>query len=375
VVGAQHPIDDDRMVYREALELSKLYNVEVLGVGPSKKTYNHGRLKMTCFRKRAKLTHMILLVQIYLYLRSRQFDIIHCFDLDSLFLAVLISRLSRKGPSIVYDAHEHFPSLLTYYFTLPATLSKSLQFVVDRLELLLASFCAAFVEVNEPLRRRFAVFHRPNAVVRNVASISWYDHAKSYHVLQDLRHPIVLFVGFLDWKKGLDTTIRAKMVLDKLGVKTHFVIVGIVKGATRYADLEQIGIRFTGSVNYLDIPSYLRRASIGLALILPININYSIAQPAKVFHYMVAGLPVVASDIPGIRQIVAEEDCGVLVDPDSPYETANAIARLLKDDDARKSMGKNARKAAEREYNWEMESEKLLRLYRELEGKRIAFRK
>jgi glycosyltransferase involved in cell wall biosynthesis len=367
LVGASHFVDDDRMYYRQALALSTTYPVEVVGVGQCRQTVERGGIRVTSYRKRSKARHIGLLLEIYLHLRSARFDVLHCFDLDALLVAVFTSRLHSMRPLIVYDAHEHFPSLIAGYFELPRFLSLALEILVDAAERFLASFCCAFVVVNDWLKNRFLVFNRPTVVVRNVASLSWYDVAPKTNVLENVRDPIIIFGGNLGQKKGLETVIRAKMILDKERVNTCFVLTGNIKAVSDYPSLADAGFKLMGWLDHDVLPSFLKVAKVGLVPLQPANLNYSIAQPNKLFAYMVASLPVVASDLPAIRAIVLQENCGILVDPGDAAEFARAISRLLKEDNLRISLGSNGRKAAEREYNWEKESQKLLALYKEIE--------
>jgi glycosyltransferase involved in cell wall biosynthesis len=368
LVGASHFVDDDRMYYRQALALSTTYRVEVVGAGQCRRTVEKDGVRITSYRKRSKARHVELLLEIYQHLRSGRFDVVHCFDLDALLVAVFASRLHSIRPLIVYDAHEHFPSLIAGYFELPRFLSLALESLVDAVERLLASFCCAFVAVNDWLENRFSVYNRPTAVIRNVASLSWYDAAAKTNVLEDVSDPIVIFGGNLGQKKGLETVIRAKLILDKKGINTCFVLTGNIKAVSDYPSLaDNPGFKVTGWLDHDVLPSFLKRAKVGLVPLQPANTNYSIAQPNKLFAYMVASLPVVASNLPAIRAVVSQENCGILVDPGDAQQFARAILRLLREDNLRTSLGGNGRKAAEREYNWEKESQKLLALYKEVE--------
>jgi len=378
LIGASHYPDDDRMFYREATSLSTRYTVEVVVAGQLKQEIFKDGIRVTTYRKRSKARHIALLLEMCLHLRSVRYDVVHCFDFESMIVAVLVSRFLPQRPLIVYDAHEHFPSLMgsivAEYFRLPKALSSTLERVLDVLERFFANSCDAFVVVNDSLRERFSALGMPVVTVRNFASLSWYDEAPVYNFLDDVLDPIIIYMGAnLDAKsRGLDKTIQAKMILDKRGFKTCFVLVGNVKGASLYPRLADTGFRLTGWVGYPTLPSLLRRAKVGLALLQPICFNSLIGQPNKLFAYMVAGLPVVASNLPGMREIVSKENCGMLVNPDDAEETAEAIATLLREEKMRLLMGKKGRLAAEREYNWEMEVGKLFDLYDRIRHTRMS---
>ncbi|HEY3072024.1 MAG TPA: glycosyltransferase [Candidatus Limnocylindrales bacterium] len=104
--------------------------------------------------------------------------------------------------------------------------------------------------------------------------------------------------------------------------------------------------------------------------IQPTTLNHRLTTPNKLFEAMAAGVPVVASDLPGMAPIVAEVDCGVLVDPTDPHAIAAACRRLL-DESPEAAAQRRARilRAAHDTYNWEGQLEVLLAEYGRLTGK------
>ena len=87
------------------------------------------------------------------------------------------------------------------------------------------------------------------------------------------------------------------------------------------------------------------------------------SYPVKLFEYMSAGVPVIASDFPVVRRIVEDSGCGVLVDPLDPDSIADAMAWMLDHPDEAAAMGRRGRDAVRERYNWGQEAEKLLRFY------------
>ena len=84
------------------------------------------------------------------------------------------------------------------------------------------------------------------------------------------------------------------------------------------------------------------------------------------FEYMIAELPIIASNFLLWREIVEKNNCGICVNPLDPKEIAEAIEYLIEHPDEARKMGENGRKAVLEKYNWENESKKLLEIYEEL---------
>jgi glycosyltransferase involved in cell wall biosynthesis len=104
--------------------------------------------------------------------------------------------------------------------------------------------------------------------------------------------------------------------------------------------------------------------------IQPTTLNHRLTTPNKLFEAMAAGIPVVASDLPGMAPIVTEVDCGILVDPTDPHAIAAACRRLLDESpDAAAQRRARILRAAHERYNWERQLEALLTEYGRLTGR------
>jgi glycosyltransferase involved in cell wall biosynthesis len=109
----------------------------------------------------------------------------------------------------------------------------------------------------------------------------------------------------------------------------------------------------------------LGRSVAGLVTFHPLP-NHIDAQPNKMFEYMSAGIPVIASDFPLWREIIAGNQCGLCVDPNNPTAIAAAIQYLVLHPHEARRMGENGRKAVLDRYNWSAEEQKLFRLYEDI---------
>jgi glycosyltransferase involved in cell wall biosynthesis len=86
-------------------------------------------------------------------------------------------------------------------------------------------------------------------------------------------------------------------------------------------------------------------------------------MPQKIFEYMGAGLPVIASDFPLWRRILGDIGCGVFVNPLDPRGIAEAIEHILTHPREAEEMGRRGRAAVLEHYNWETQVDKLVSLY------------
>jgi glycosyltransferase involved in cell wall biosynthesis len=110
----------------------------------------------------------------------------------------------------------------------------------------------------------------------------------------------------------------------------------------------------------------LLSAKIGVVLLHPLPNHADVIRSNKLFEYMAAGIPVIASDLPQWREIVGRLDCGLVVDPFDPVAVAGAIEYLLTHPAEAEAMGQRGRDAVRSELNWDADGARLLALYRTL---------
>jgi glycosyltransferase involved in cell wall biosynthesis len=119
-----------------------------------------------------------------------------------------------------------------------------------------------------------------------------------------------------------------------------------------------------------DLLDWVGSADVVAMPIQPTTLNHRLTTPNKLFEAMASGVPVVASDLPGMAAIVRETGCGVLCDPTSPAAIASAVRSILDAPDGeRAAYHDRALVAAHGPYSWEAQVDVLLAEYGRLTGR------
>lgn len=178
---------------------------------------------------------------------------------------------------------------------------------------------------------------------------------------------LVLCVGRLVPQKGIDYLIRAVPRIAGRYPEAKFIIVGEgwLRGHLEYASRStghQWKITFTGWIPDQELVALLNSADV---LVVP-----SIYEPFGIvaLEGMATGIPVVASDIGGLAEVVEHERTGILAYPRNPESIAWAVDRVLSDPDHSKWLVQNARKMVQKAYSWEAIAMRTAEVYKEVVG-------
>lgn len=191
--------------------------------------------------------------------------------------------------------------------------------------------------------------------------------------VRDGREPVLLYIGTLaDWQ-GLDIVIKAlPKILEQQPVKLR--ILG--RGRSRQRKMLAKQIRKLGledhvivqpAVPHHEIPAVISSADICVA---PLGLNdRNVTQgacPIKVLEYMAAGRPLLASNMPIVRELVREDVDGLLFSPNDPADLAYQANQLLKDMDLSKRLADSAAGYVREKFTWHESQKKLLKVYERL---------
>jgi glycosyltransferase involved in cell wall biosynthesis len=183
---------------------------------------------------------------------------------------------------------------------------------------------------------------------------------------------IVLYQGGLAPHRGIEELIAA---LDQLTGNIHLCLLGYGPLETAFADearrdVHRGRLHVLPAVPPTELLDWVASADIVAMPIQPSTLNHRLTTPNKLFEAMAVGVPVVASDLPGMAPIVKETGCGVVCDPTDPAAIAEAIRSIFALHTAeREAMSQRALAAAAGPYSWEAQIEVLLDEYGRLTGR------
>jgi glycosyltransferase involved in cell wall biosynthesis len=288
-------------------------------------------------------------------------DIYHACELTALPACYIVSRLLRKP--LIFEIYD-------LQFPVPETGVAFWRRVGAYLYGILLPRCAAVIVTSpfhtKEIRDRFRT--PALALVRNIPKyreVQKTDRLRQYLGLSPSTR-IALYQGYIQSDRGLDALVHVAPFLE---VDTVIVIKG--KGSDQ-ARLEALiadrgvadRIKVIPFVPYDEMLDWVASADIGLIVHPPdFSLNVQTLLPNKLFEYLMAGLPVLTSDIGAVVDIVQDYDVGQVVTSVEPGAIGAAINAMLADDAALHRMSQNALEAARNELNWEKESLQLVRLY------------
>jgi len=177
----------------------------------------------------------------------------------------------------------------------------------------------------------------------------------------------ILYVGRLEFDKGLFDLLEAGKCISQTYPDVSFIIAGRgryldkLKEQTKKTGLQD-KFTFLGQVDKDTLVSLYQNATI---FIFP---SYHEGLPTVIIEAMSCGLPIIATDVRGNRDLISAGENGIIVPPRTPKKIADAISMLLEDENIREKLGVNARKMIEEKYTWDVVSNKVLECYESLGG-------
>ena len=358
-----HPRNDTRIFIKQVATLFSAMPLEVSlvvadGLGDSTPAglppvYDLGKLPARRFR-RAVAGNLRALK----FFRQTRPQLVHFHDPELIPLGIV---LRLFGCKVIYDVHEDVPRQTMSKHWIPAVFRWPVALATAAMEWLAGLLFSGIVPATSTIAARFPP-HK-TVLVQNFPIQS--ELVLAEPVVYAERPPKFAYVGGVaDIRGGKEMVQALEYLADLPDVRLEMAggisPEGFVEDLPRLPGWQKVTYR--GLIGRQEVARLLGSARAGLVLFHPVP-NHVDAQPNKMFEYMSTGLPVIASDFPLWREIVAGAGCGLLVDPMDPRAIADALRWVLDPPEEAEAMGKKGQEAVKKIYNWEHEAVQLKGMY------------
>ncbi len=368
-----NPFTSDPRVYREAISLITAgHQVTVIARDVEKAYIQRENLEgIDIVRVRTRLSlrygfaswlwngFNLLLWQRLAYRRAlalnkeKPFDVIHCHDLDTLAVG---TRLKAKlGLPLVYDAHEVYGHMASR--SLPRWMVK----IVFWLEKRLVRRVDRIINVCEPQKMYFeSITNKPITIIMNCKPLQRLEYRPA-----DNEDFTLLYVGSLHQGRAVPMLVETARELPGVrcligGIGWPHYVQTLVEECSKTSN-----VTFLGRVPFDGVIPMTMEADCVFFMVNPQDLNNRLALANKQFEAMVCGRPIICTKATYSGEVTDQEDIGLVVEYNEEA-LSEAIIKLRDDPGLRERLGRNALKAAIREYNWGRQEEKLLEMYRGL---------
>ena len=297
-------------------------------------------------------------IRLFFFLLFHRANLLLSNDLDTILPNYFISRL--KGQKLIFDSHE-------YYTETPELVNRPrVQRVWKRIEGFTVPKLGKMITVCDSIADLFCEKYGVEVqVIRNIPPRKALPPKgdKTALGLPTDKHLLILQGSGINIQRGAEELVQAMSLLDNcflmiIGGGDVLPILKQMVEELKIADR----VRFFPRMPYAQMMSYTQLAELGFCLDKDTNLNYRFSLPNKLFDFIQAGVPIVASHLTEIEKIIRKYDLGLFIENHEP-ETIAATIREALSDEARRERWKQNLSVAARDLCWENEEQKLLAFY------------
>lgn len=355
-----HPRKDVRIFVKECKSLQQMgYDVSIVvadGLGDEVKEeikfYDVGKLQGR-FKRFTKTTN-----NVFNKAKELNADVYHLHDPELMPIGIKLKKLHKK---VIFDAHEDLPKQLLSKPYLNKFVLKIISKLVAKYEKYATKKFDYIITATPFIREKFLKINKNTIDVNNFPIIKELNSTTLWKDKKDE----VCYIGGISTIRGIREVVEAfnnesSARLNLAGSYGEDNLKDCLVQKKGWSSVNEYGF-----VNRNEVHSILSKSKAGLVTLYP-TINYQDALPVKMFEYMLAGIPVISSNIPLWKKIIENHNCGILVDPLKPKEIREAIMYIIDNPKEAEIMGKNGKQAVLEKYNWNIEKEKLMSVYKEI---------
>ena len=366
-----NPFINDSRVLKESISLSRNgYKVEVIAHGDKglekveqKDGFKIIRLnyldrKIIKSKKEKLKIYLAWIKEVIDYVKD--FDILHCNDLNTLPIAFIVKKFYNKNIKIIYDAHE-YETEINGLSGIQKTLTKIL-------EKFLIKYADKVITVSEAIakeyKRLYPFIEEPKLVLNTP---QYKEIEKKDKFREELgigkEKTIFLYQGGLSKGRGIEILIDTFKSIEDEKVVIVFMGYGLLEEEVKKASEKNENIYFREAVSPDVLLDYTSSADFGISTIEDSCLSYRYCLPNKMFEYLMAEIPVIVSNLYEMKRLVESYNIGVVAKQNSPQCLQEAIKEAVK---LNKDELKTNIKKLKTIYNWEQQEKVLLDVYKEL---------
>lgn len=290
-------------------------------------------------------------------------DIIHAHDLPQLRVCSVAGK--QLSSPLIYDAHELYTEI--------GTLSKFSRLKLKRIERRYIKSCSAITTVNPYIATELAERYDINTPKVILNTLDFIEPQKNENVLRSFlnlptENEIVLYQGWMSPERGLDLLINAFALVKN---SAHLVFMGygdhqdLLQAQSKIIGIDH-RVHFVPPVSQDELLSWTRCANVGVIPYPAIDLNHKFCSPNKLFEFIQSEVPIVANDLPFLRDVVLGEEIGLVAPIESDREFADAINSLLVSSSESDSELSQALVSAKNKFSWSHQEVILYSVFDEL---------
>ena len=355
-----HPRYDGRIFQKECISLANKYETYLLCADEKEnEVISNVNFVSIKFKPKNRYERFFKTTKkIYSKALELDCDIYHLHDPELLNIAL---KLKRKGKKVIFDSHEDYPSCIRERNWIPKFLRGIVSKCYATKEKKALKKIDGVITVTPSVNERIKKYNANTVMVTNFPIIE--KETKK----EQSKENVLCFAGGISYQWMHHNIIKA---IQNINIK--YLLIGD-NNSKYFETLKTIPsfkkVDAIGKVTKEEVKKYYSKSTIGIALndyVANVGYHEGSLGNTKIFEYMEAGLPIIATDFRLWKKIVEDNNCGICVNPNNINEIHDAIKYLIAHPKEAKKMGENGRKLVEKKYNWKTQEKILYDLYERL---------
>ena len=365
--------EPDVRVYKEAITLSNEgFYVKIIAWDRQKKyPENENMGKITIRRchisgqygkKLFSIFHFIFFYcSVFSIAQESRFTVVHAHDLDTLPIGYIISKI--KKCRLIYDAHE-----TTYFSNFPFLF----QDLFSKLERFLSKRARFICITNEIQRKKFESHLFDKSKIIMIRNCPFKEFFSEPIYKKEQENLFFVWIGYIQRGVGIEILCHLANCYMEKYPSLHLLLVGKVHPNYKQEFRDLLGeLRFHERVKWIDgvvydeVKKYYQILNISIMLYSNIG-QYNLNTPTKLYESMACGIPVIASPISDVDEIITAANCGYVFETDAIEKIEETLELLIKNNKLRYRLGVNGFHHATRFFSWEQAGETLINCYNQI---------